>query len=57
MKVQGIDCTLTVAKDDEYYPLPYSGETVRQASKGYELSEVIGRRMKECRNTEKKISY
>ena len=32
--IQGKSCTLTVAKDGEYYPLPYSEETVRQASKG-----------------------
>lgn len=50
MKVQGRDCTLTVAKDDEYYPLPYSEETVRQASKGYALPGVIG-----IRNREKRI--
>ena len=41
MKVQGRDCTLTVAKDDNYYPLPYSEETVRQTSKGYLLPCVI----------------
>ena len=44
MKVQGRDCTLTIAKDDEYYPLPYSEETVRTASKGYSLPGVIGLR-------------
>ena len=50
MKVQGRDCTLTVAKDNEYYPLPYSEETVRQTSKGYSLPGVIG-----IRNREKRI--
>ena len=44
MKVQGRDCTLTVAKDNEYYPLPYSEETVRQTSKGYVLPGCIGTR-------------
>ena len=44
MKVQGRDCTLTIAKDGEYYPLPYSEETVRTASKGYALPGVIGLR-------------
>ena len=43
MKVQGRDCTLTVAKDNEYYPLPYSEETVRQTSKGYVLPGVIAK--------------
>ena len=42
MKVQGRDCTLTLLKDNEYYPLPYSEETVRQASKGYALPGSIG---------------
>ena len=41
MKVQGRDCTLTVAKDNEYYPLPYSEETVRQTSKGYSLLDIL----------------
>ena len=50
MKVQGRDCTLTVAKGNEYYPLPYSEETVRQTSKGYSLPGVIG-----CRNRVKLI--
>ena len=49
MKVQGRDCTLTVAKDDNYYPFPYSEETVRQASKGYALPGVIGIRYREKR--------
>ena len=44
MKVQGRDCTLTLAKDGYYYPLPYSEETVRQRSKGYFLPSVIGKR-------------
>lgn len=44
MKIQGRDCTLTVAKDDIYYPLPYSEETVRETSKGYVLPPVIGKR-------------
>lgn len=48
MKVQGRDCTLTVAKDNEYYPLPYSEETVRQTSKGYVLPGIICSRNKEC---------
>lgn len=47
MKVQGRDCTLTLLKDNEYYPLPYSEETVRQASKGYALPGVIGIRNRE----------
>ena len=47
MKVQGRDCTLTLAKDGEYYPLPYSEETVRTASKGYALPGVIGLRSRE----------
>ena len=50
MKVQGRDCTLTVAKDNEYYPLPYSEETVRQTSKGYSLPGSIG-----IRNRDKRI--
>ena len=52
MKIQGRACTLTLAKDDEYYPLPYSEETVRQRSKGYFLPAVIGKR-----NREKFSSY
>ena len=47
MKVQGRDCTLTVAKDNKYYPLPYSEETVRQTSKGYVLPGCIGTRNRE----------
>ena len=47
MMIQGKSCTLTVAKDGEYYPLPYSEETVRQASKGYVLPECIGKRNRE----------
>ncbi len=47
MKVQGRDCTLTLLKDNEYYPLPYSEETVRQASKGYALPGCIGIRNRE----------
>lgn len=47
MKIQGKSCTLTVAKDDEYYPLPYSEETIRQESKGYALPGVIGERKRE----------
>ena len=42
MMIQGKSCTLTVAKDGYYYPLPYSEETVRTASKGYALPGVIG---------------
>ena len=45
--IQGKSCTLTVAKDGEYYPLPYSEETVRQASKGYALPGCIGIRNRE----------
>lgn len=45
--IQGKSCTLTVAKDGYYYPLPYSEETVRQASKGYALPGVIGIRNRE----------
>ena len=40
--IRGKSCTLTVAKDGYYYPLPYSEETVRTASKGYALTGVIG---------------
>jgi len=47
MMIQGKSCTLTVAKDGYYYPLPYSEETVRQASKGYALPCVIGIRNRE----------
>ena len=47
MMIQGKSCTLTVAKDGEYYPLPYSEETVRQASKGYALPGCIGKRNRE----------
>ena len=47
MMIQGKSCTLTVAKDGEYYPLPYSEETVRQASKGFALPGCIGRRNRE----------
>ena len=50
MKVQGRDCTLTLLKDNEYYPLPYSEETIRQASKGYALPGSIG-----IRNREKRV--
>ena len=50
MMIQGKSCTLTVAKDGEYYPLPYSEETVRTASKGYVLPGVIG-----IRNREKRV--
>jgi hypothetical protein len=38
-----------VAKDGEYYPLPYSEETVRTASKGYALPGCIGKRNREKR--------
>ena len=44
MNIQGKDCTLTVARDCEFIPLPYSEETVRQTSKGYSLPCVIGKR-------------
>ena len=47
MRIQGKSCTLTVAKDGYYYPLPYSEETVRQTSKGYALPGVIGERNRE----------
>ena len=47
MMIQGKSCTLTLLKDNEYYPLPYSEETVRQASKGYALPGVIGIRNRE----------
>ena len=47
MMIQGKSCTLTVAKDGYYYPLPYSEETVRTASKGYALPGVIGERNRE----------
>ena len=47
MMIQGQSCTLTVAKDDNYYPLPYSEETVRTQSKGYALPGVIGKRNRE----------
>ena len=38
---------MTQSKDGYYYPLPYSEETVRQASKGYALPGVIGIRNRE----------
>ena len=44
MNIQGRDCTLTVARDGTFIPLPYSEETVRQTSKGYSLPCVIGKR-------------
>ena len=47
MMIQGKSCTLTVAKDGYYYPLPYSEETIRLASKGYALPGVIGERNRE----------
>ena len=47
MNVQGRDCTLTVARDGELIPLPYSEETVRQTSKGYSLPGCIGERNRE----------
>ncbi|MEE1211942.1 MAG: hypothetical protein UHO11_05555 [Treponema sp.] len=47
MMIQGKSCTLTVAKDGYYYPLPYSEKTVRTASKGYALPGVIGIRNRE----------
>ena len=47
MMIQGKSCTLTVAKDGYFYPLPYSEETVRTASKGYALPGVIGERNRE----------
>lgn len=47
MMIQGKSCTLTVAKDGYYYPLPYSEETVRLASKGYALPGCIGGRNRE----------
>ena len=47
MMIQGKSCTLTVAKDGYYYPLPYSEETIRQTSKGYALPGVIGERNRE----------
>ncbi len=49
MKIQGKSCTLTAAKDGYYYPLPYSEETVREASKGYALPDAIGTRNREQR--------
>lgn len=57
MKIQGRDCTLTVAKDGDFIPLPYSEETVRTASKGYSLPCVIGGRNREKRiETKKEIT-
>lgn len=56
MKIQGRKCTLTVLKDNEFIPLPYSEETVRLTSKGYTLPSCIGRRNKLKRiETEKLI--
>ena len=56
MKIQGRDCTLTVLKDNEFIPLPYSEETVRLTSKGYKLPSCIGRRNREiCIETGKMI--
>lgn len=47
MRIQGRDCTLTVSRDGELTPLPYSEETVRLTSKGYVLPECIGKRNRE----------
>lgn len=47
MNIKGKDCTLTVAKNGELIPLPYSEETIRLASKGYVLPGVIGERNRE----------
>ena len=44
MRIHGRDCTLTVARDGELIPIPYSEETVRQTSKGYSLPASIGKR-------------
>lgn len=56
MKIQGRDCTLTVLKDGEFVPLPYSEETVRVTSKGYAMPSCIGRRSRElCIETGKLI--
>nr|MCR5765736.1 hypothetical protein [Treponema sp.] len=50
-------CTLTVAKDNNLYPLPYSEETVRQTSKGYSLPCVLFKRQKEKYiETEKEVN-
>ena len=38
---------MTVARNVYFYPLPYSEETVRSASKGYALPGVIGERNRE----------
>ncbi|EID83961.1 hypothetical protein MSI_26280 [Treponema sp. JC4] len=56
MKIQGRKCTLTVLKDNEFIPLPYSEETVRLTSKGYTLPSCIGRRNRlKCIETGKLI--
>lgn len=55
MNVQGRDCTLTVAKDGELVPLPYSEETVRKSSKGYSLPGCIGERNRELTVVTRKI--
>ena len=47
MRIQGRYCTLTVARDGELTPLPYSEETVRLTSKGYVIPECIGQRNRE----------
>lgn len=55
MNVQGRDCTLTVARDGDLIPLPYSEETVRQTSKGYSLPGCIGERNRELTVVTEKI--
>ena len=55
MRIHGKDCTLTVARDGELIPLPYSEETVRQTSKGYSLPASIGKRNREKSIVTRKI--
>ena len=55
MRIHGRDCTLTVARDGELIPLPYSEETVRQTSKGYSLPATIGKRNRDKTIVTKKI--
>ena len=55
MRIHGRDCTLTVARDGDLIPLPYSEETVRQTSKGYSLPASIGKRNRDKTIVTKKI--
>ena len=39
MRIQGKDCTLTVARDGEFIPIPYSEQVVRLTSNALCLGE------------------